>query len=108
MKIYLAVPYSDPSADVRLERFEKVTRKVGELMMQGHIIYSPITSCHPIAIRCGLPTDWGYWEKLDRSFIDWADQVWVYMLDGWKESIGVTAEIKIAEQTDKPVRYIEQ
>jgi hypothetical protein len=106
MKIYLGVPYSHPDENVMQRRFELVTDKTGELMNQGHIVYSPITACHPVAERCLLPRNWEFWEQLDRTFIEWADEVWILMLDGWKESTGVNAEIAIAEDLGKPVRYV--
>jgi len=106
MKIYLGVPYSDPDEKVKEARFEAVTDKTGELMNAGHIVYSPITACHPVATRCSLPGTWEYWEALDRSFIEWSDEVWILTLDGWKESTGVNAEIKIAEDLGKPVKFI--
>lgn len=108
MKIYLAVPYSSESKAVMIERFEAVTLKTGELMNDGHIVYSPITACHPVAERCELPGSWDYWKELDYTFIKWADEVWIYTLDGWKESKGVTAEIEIAKLLNKPIKYIEE
>ncbi len=107
MKIYLGVPYSDPDEKVMEARFEAVTDKTGELMNDGHIVYSPITACHPVAKQCALPRTWDYWEQLDRTFIAWADEVWVLKLDGWEKSTGVNAEVGIAKELGKPVKYIE-
>jgi hypothetical protein len=108
MKIYLGVPYSDPDPAVKQKRFEQVTDKTGELMQQGHIVYSPITACHPVAVRCDLPGSWEYWGALDRTFIDWCEEVWILKLDGWEDSTGLKAEVEIAREMGKPVRYIEK
>lgn len=102
-KIYLASPYSDPDPAIREHRFSMICEKAGELMNEGYIVYSPIAHSHPIACQCELPTDWNFWEKFDRAFIEWADEVWVYMLPGWIDSRGVKAEIKIAVKLGKPV-----
>ena len=107
MIVYLGVPYSDSDERVMEERFEAVTDKTGELMNAGHIVYSPITACHPVAKKCALPRTWDYWEQLDRTFIAWADEVWILKLDGWEKSTGVNAEIGIAKELGKPVKYIE-
>jgi hypothetical protein len=105
-KIYLAVPYSDPDPAVKENRFEAVTIKTGELMNEGYLVYSPITACHPVAVRCSLPGSWEYWQELDIAFIEWCDEVWILMLPGWTESTGVNAEIKIARRLNKPIKYI--
>ncbi len=108
LRIYLACPYSHDSRVIKVNRYRAATQKVGELMRQGYIVYSPITSSHPVVSQCrDMPTGWDYWEKADRTFLEWCDEVWVLCLDGWKESKGVQAEIKIAEELGKKVVYIE-
>jgi len=54
-----------------------------------------------------MPTNWEFWKAYDTAFLKWADEVYIFMQDGWKDSIGVTAEIKIAKQLGKPIIYIE-
>ena len=105
-RIYLAVPYSGTD-EQRAERFIQVNQCCSCLMKMGHIVYSPITSNHPIAEQCGLPTGWVFWEKYDRSFIEWCDTLMVLKLKGWKESKGVTAEIAIATKMGKHIEYME-
>jgi len=104
--IYLASPYSSDDLAVRDARFEAVCREAARLMQGGVHAYSPIAHTHPIAMRGDLPTDWAFWESYDRVMIDAATEVWVLMLDGWQESRGVAAEIKIADEAGKPVRYV--
>ena len=53
----------------------------------------------------GLPTDWAFWEQVDREHLARCDEVLVLMLEGWLLSRGVTAEIEIARELGKPVRY---
>jgi len=74
-------------------------------MRAGHVVFSPIAHSHPIA-RFGLPTDWAYWERQDREHLARCDEVVVLLLDGWQESRGVQAEIRLAETLGKPVRYL--
>jgi len=106
-RIYLACPYSDPDPLVRENRFEEVNMKAGELMLAGHLVFSPISHTHPIAVQCQLPKGWEFWAEYDRSFIEWADEVQVLMLAGWERSVGVCAEMKIANEIGKPVFMIE-
>lgn len=108
MKIYLATPYSHKDKKVRLARFNAVNKKAGELMLQGYVVFSPISHSHPIALTmesdkvCNLD----FWMLQDLPFLDWADELWVLQLDGWDMSKGVNAEIKKMQGIEKPVRFI--
>ena len=103
--IYLASPYSHPSLEVREQRFRDACRAAAKLMRSGHVVFSPIAHGHSIA-AFGLPTDWRFWEPLDREQVIRCDEVVVLTLDGWEASEGVQAEIRIAAELDKPVRYL--
>lgn len=110
MKIYLAIPYSGIE-----EQYFQIANHVAHLLMQqGHIVYSPITHNHPIAKAHGLPTGWDFWKEFDTVFIDWCDIVYVTCIYGnmhksalqlIQESKGVCAEIEIAKELNKSVKY---
>lgn len=108
--IYLASPYtfkcdSDVQrAAVMQHRHDLVAEALAVLMREGRNVYSPIKHCHGLH-KFGLPTDWEYWEKVDGDMIRRVDELWVLTIDGWKESVGVTAEVKIAHSLAKPVHY---
>jgi len=106
-RIYLASPYSG-TPEEQEARFRAACRVAGQLIRQGFIVYSPIAHSHPIceATR-GLPGTWGFWERIDRTFIEWADEVRVLMLPGYECSRGVKAEIQIAKQAGKPVVHMQ-
>ncbi|MFW6106533.1 MAG: DUF1937 family protein [bacterium] len=110
--IYLASPYSDADPAVEQARFDAVCRSAAALMRQGLLVYSPIAHSHPIA-RYGLPTDWAYWQRYDREILACCAEIWVLMLPGWEQSVGVQAEMRLARDMNKRVRlvstdYIEQ
>ena len=75
-------------------------------MRQGEIVFSPIAHTHPIATMCDLPKDWEFWGKFDKAFIEQCSQVVVAMIPGWKDSKGINAEIAIAKDLGKPIRYM--
>ncbi len=87
-------------------RFEEACDLAGTLMAQGYVVYSPIAHTHPIAVRCTLPRDFGYWEKADREFLSKCTDIYVAKMEGWDKSKGVQAEIKIALELGIPVTYI--
>ena len=103
--IYLASPYTHADAGVRNERFRAVCRATASLMRQGHVVFAPIVHGHPLVAE-GLPIEWPWWERFDREHLSRCDEVVVLMLDGWETSAGVQAEIRIAEESGKPVRYL--
>ena len=104
--IYLASPYSHPNQAVELQRFDAVCRAAATIMRRGLLVFSPIAHSHAIA-RFGLPTDWAFWQRYDRAFLAWCDELWVLTLPGWKQSAGVQAEMEIAREMGKPVRRID-
>ena len=54
----------------------------------------------------GVPLDWGFWQRHDHRHLEACDEVVVLMLDGWRESVGVQAEIAIARELGKPVTFL--
>ena len=103
MKIYLAIPYTGNEA----ESFKTANAAASKVMELGHIPFSPISHTHPIAVQCGLPKDWSFWEQFDRAFIEWCDELWVAGFGDYKKSKGVMAEIEIAGSLGKPVVFMD-
>lgn len=107
MIIYLAQPYSINSDEkLREERYQVAVKKVAEYMNQGYNVFSPILNSHMPSVQYGLPCTFSYWENVDYEYISVCGEVWVLMLEGWKESVGVRKEIAFAEEKGIPVRYI--
>ncbi len=102
-KIYLAIPYS---------RHEELSFKLAneiaaELLKQGHIVFSPISMSHPIAVHGNLKGDWETWKKVDFEFIKWCEEVVVVNFDkeAVENSIGVQDELKYAIELGKKISY---
>jgi hypothetical protein len=106
--IYLATPYSHEDPVVMESRFESVNRVAAKLMSDGLHIFSPISHTHPIAIAGKLPTGWEFWNQYDKLVISVCKGMIVLCLDGWLESVGVTAEIDIAKEFGVPIEYINE
>jgi len=105
--IYLATPYSHPDPDVRLARYHTVNRVAAKMMRLGDIVYSPISHSHQMAIDYGLPTDWGYWARSCTTIVSACAAMVVLRQDGWRESIGVTAEIEVARKHCLQIGYLD-
>lgn len=104
LKIYLSVPYTG----MEEESFQKVTLKAAELISQGHVVFSPISHTHHMGKMLSLPVTWDFWRIQDEAFVTWADEIWVYCLDGWDSSVGVAAEMDLARRQGKQIRFIRE
>ena len=104
---YLACPYTHQDREMMVTRFLMVNKIASKLMAEGKYIFSPISHTHPIAEAGNLPRGWDYWEGYDRRILKSCDRIIVLKLPGWKESKGVQAEIKIGEEFDIPVDYLD-
>jgi len=102
--VYLASPYSHPDPRIREERYGHASYMAAMLMRDGRLVYSPIVHSHPLT-RLGLPTTWDYWRTLDEAMLSRCQELLVLTLDGWENSEGVMAEIRLARKLGIPVRY---
>jgi hypothetical protein len=103
--LYLASPYSDPDPAVREQRFQAACAVTARLLRDDQMVYSPVVHGHPL-VRYGLSADWSFWERHDRQHMERCDEVVVLTLDGWRESVGLQAELRHASVLGKPVRYL--
>lgn len=103
---YLAGPYSHKDPAVREARFNALNRVAKKLTEQGHVVFSPITHSHPLHL-IGLDGNWQFWSRIDTVYLSLCYKVFVCMLPGWEDSVGVTAEIKIAKDMGIEIEYIE-
>jgi len=107
-KIYLAAPYSHPEVHVREWRVRRVDKKAAELMMEGNLVFSPLSHSHPISKHCTVdPCDHDFWLRQDLWVLDICDEMHVLCLPGWDESRGIQTEIEHAESKEIKVVYCE-
>lgn len=113
MLVYVAAPYSAKNEDGGEDlitvhnRMRDVCLCMNKLMRRGIKPISPLTMHLLRTYDPKLPGDWAYWGAYSELMLNNCDVMIVLMIDGWKESVGVTAEIELAKATDKPIIYIE-
>ena len=105
--IYLACPYWHDDPEVRQKRFELVTELAGILEARCQRVFSPITHSHLIERESGVRRDHDYWMPMDLRILAICDSLQVLVLDGWRESVGIEAEIDFASQLHIPIDYID-
>lgn len=106
--IYIASPYSSPIVGAQQLRFEKVRRFSIFLFNQGLVPFSPIVYSHEMAAAGGLRTDAASWLKFNSNMLRISEVVFVYCLPGWKDSKGVTMEIKQARALQMEVAFFDE
>lgn len=104
---YLALPYTHEDEEVMCYRAAVSDFIFSELSKEGRIVYAPISSCHYIAIKHSLPTDFEFWKKMCRAFVGVADRVVVIVLPGIEESTGLQAELQLAKELYIPVTWLD-
>lgn len=106
--IYLASPYSHEESAIQQRRFEQARTVTGWLIAQGKHVFSPIVHCHELTLSHDLPGDASFWHDYNISFLRRSDQIYVLTLEGWKESKGVSQELRYAKMLNIPVTFINE
>jgi hypothetical protein len=100
---YLASPYSHTDPAIQEKRFVDACRYAGQIMNCGVHVFSTIAHTHPIACVCSLPKEWEYWRVYDSIILRFCTGMIILCIDGWEKSVGISEEIRLAEQFRLPV-----
>lgn len=107
-EIYIASPYSHPSKLIMYERCHQITCIGARLTkIYGYAFILPILTSVQLQQVEDFDHTFNQWRTIDLTFIMRVDEVWVVMLPGWEESIGVTAEIDFAIKNNIPVKFLD-
>ena len=102
--IYLASPLTHDDEHVVTDRIHATKWNTRRLLGDGHNVISPVV--YGVAFEDLEPT-WDYWRIFDLTLLEKCDELWVLTLDGWRESVGVKAEIDFAVEHGMTIRFIE-
>jgi hypothetical protein len=104
--IYLSSPYTlyPEGIDKANSDICKITARLAE---RGITAFSPIAHSHAVAKYGKLnPKDGAFWIKHDEIFMDRCDALLVAEMPGWEDSVGVTWEIDVFRDAEKPIYYL--
>jgi hypothetical protein len=108
---YVAAAYSHPDKQISLFRKKHQELVIGHLASLGIFCLDPLANHYVVETlkingRTPLPTEFEFWNGFCHRSMDATDGIIVCdTIDGWKESLGVTAEIKYATECEKPILY---
>jgi hypothetical protein len=111
--IYLASVYSYGienltkfAAEVLMnKRYEYAAKRTAQFMKEGVTVFCPINHCHPLAVKFEMPKEWAFWKKHDLTYIRCSRALYVLKMPHWKNSKGLTEEIKFARSIGLPIVY---
>ncbi len=103
--LYLASPYSHPSALRRNDRVAQASLVAGYFMQLGFTIYSPITHGHRIAgtLPQSLKDSHEFWMSQCLPILGLSDALLLLPLHGWRESQGLQRELAYCKENRIPV-----
>ena len=103
--IYLASPYSGHPFSQHV-RYEYTKYVVFQMIEEKLAVYSPIVHFHDLAHSYEMPKDAIFWDLINGAFVQQCSELWVLMLDGWEESLGIKLERDYADNLGKPTRFV--
>lgn len=103
---YLASPYNHPDESVKKLRVKTVTATASYLFNQGIFTFSPLTHNVPL-MEAGAKTGWDIWIPYDLELLSRCDKLIILKLSGWRESLGVKAEIAHAKALGIPIEEMD-
>ena len=104
---YLGAPYTSPDPAVMQQRADEIDTFLSHALLAGADVFSPITYGHLMCLRFDLPRSWDFWKRFDLEMLRRSDALLVLQLPGWAASVGLGAEIKHAQEMQKPIEYID-
>lgn len=104
---YLATPYTKYPYGHN-QAVSDAAYVAASLKLKGIRAYSPVVYCHFISVIANLDkTDHDFWMDFDYAMMGPAEGLIVAKMFGWTESEGVTEEIGIFRNANKPILYLE-
>lgn len=103
--IYVASPYSHPSALIRQKRYNAVLMFTGQLLLEGRNAISPIVYGHPFAEAGTMPPEHDAWISFNERLLSACSSIYVLKLFGWKHSRGIRHELDYAKKHEMEVIY---
>lgn len=103
--IYLAAPYNHPDSDFVTQRMALFCIIDAKLCKQGLLTVSPLSK-HWMKYYTSIPLTWDFWKNYSEQLMSKCDALYVIMMEGWEQSVGVQAEIELATKLGIEIKYL--
>lgn len=101
---YVSAPYGN--AVDKNERMKIITHHSSSCLKRDEYIICPLTMGHEFIKHNELPYSSEWWLNWCIALLSKCTEMDVLCIEGWKESVGVTAEIDFAEKNKIKINYI--
>lgn len=105
--IYISTPYSHSELSVIETRMRHVNAYALQLLKLGKVAVSPVIVGHEHIKTGEITSSHSFWLPYSEQMLRKCDEVHVLCLAGWDTSTGVAFEVKLAEDLNILVRYIQ-
>lgn len=103
---YLATPYTKHPRG-RAVAFLEAAAAAAICFKAGIPVFAAIPHAHPISDAGQMATDYDTWAPINELMVGLARGVIVVRLDGWDESDGVKAEMRLCARLGKPIYFMD-
>lgn len=100
---FISLPYSHKQQEVIEQRVKLMCQVDSFLNSKGILTISPIHKHLLFMNGSSLPNDWDFWKNLSLSLLSKSTGMILLQMEGWKDSIGVQAEIEFAKNNHIPI-----
>lgn len=105
--IYIASPYTNKDYTKLVENYLTVTKYAAKLVEEGCVVISPITLGHTLCSFRKLPINFEFWENFCLTILSKCDEMIVYKINSWENSVGIKEEIEFCKQLGIPVTFVD-
>lgn len=104
---YVASPYTSEDPEVMNERYKMVTAYITECVNKGEVVISPVMYCRLFGTIHDRRAWADFWPDFCLLILVKCEYLRVVKMDGWKLSVGVSAEISFARDHGILIEYID-
>jgi hypothetical protein len=102
---FVSSPYSHTDKAVVEQRMALLNKSIAKIQGQ-YFCVTPLWNHYILEYDNSIGSDWNFWKEYCEEMMKRCIGIIVLdNIDGWKESTGVDAEIKLAQKLNKPIIF---
>jgi hypothetical protein len=104
---YIAQPYSHKSKVVQVRRLGIAVQFVDQILHEEPNVlpFSPICCGYPVSLYSDRPASFDGWRTFNMGMLSRCDSMRILAVPGWKNSVGLSAELDFAMVRGIPRTY---
>lgn len=104
---YVGSPYTHKYKTIVNQRMTSFSEVMAKLIKHKVHPVSPLMNHFlETQVEIDFPLTWDYWQEYSKILLERCDALIIIKSEGWEESSGVVGEIKIAQDNNIPIFYV--